>query len=164
VRAVLLLAVAAIGAGCGSDGGNGGGSADSELAKTTLPADDYVRRADDICRDTVRRVLELRDEVEGTPTAKEGAALLERQLEIIREMRARLAALGSPQGKREIAEEFIADIHDAEPHLADTIEALRDGDQRRAEAAAQRYREATMESARQVRDSGLDFEVCGSGA
>ena len=163
MRAAMLLAVV-IAAGCGGDGSNGGGSPDSELAKTSLPVDDYVRRADDICRDTVRRVLELRAEVKGTPTAKEGAAVLERQLNLIRQMRARLAALGSPEGKREIAEEFIADIHDAEPHLENTIDALRDGDRQRVEESGQRYREATMESARQVRDSGLDFEVCGSGA
>ena len=123
-----------------------------------------MTRADDICRDVVKRVLKLRSTMQGSRSADEVADVLEQQLEIVREMGARLEALGSPEGKREIAEEFVADIRDAEPDLEETISAMRDGDRKRATEAAQRYREASLESARQVQNSGLDFEVCGSGA
>ena len=159
----LLLLMGALAAGCGGDKGSAV-EQEPKLADKTLPVDEYVTRADDICRDVVERVLKLRSRIQGSPTANEAADALEEQLEIVREMGTRLEALGSPEGKREVAEEFVADIRDAEPDLERTISAMRDGDQKRATEAAQRYREASMESARQVRDSGLDFEVCGSGA
>jgi hypothetical protein len=157
----MLLGVLA--AGCGGENG-GAPEGNGELADQTLPVDQYVKRADDICRDVAQRVLALRGELTGSPSADEVADVLAKQLRIVRGMRSRLGALGAPEGKREVAEEFVADIRDAEPHLERTIDAMRDGDENRANEAGQRYREASLESAREVRDSGLDFEVCGSGA
>jgi len=159
----LLLLLGVLAAGCGGETGTAV-EEKPQLADKTLPVDEYVRRADDICRDVVKRVLKLRSRVQGSRSPDEVADVLEQQLEIVRQMGARLEALGSPEGKRAIAEEFVADIRDAEPHLERTISAMRDGDQKRANEAAQRYREASLESARQVQNSGLDFEVCGSGA
>lgn len=165
MRRALVLAFAALAAGCGGGGdGDGSASEPGRLADKTLPVDTYVRRADDICRDTLNEVLGLRRRAGSSPTAARIADLLEQQLRIVRRMRSRLEALGAPEGKREVAEEFIADIVDAEPHLEQTIEALRAGKKDEANEAARRYREASLESARQVRESGLDFEVCGSGA
>jgi septation ring formation regulator EzrA len=160
--AVVLLACAA---GCGSNEGDEGSSPDqAEVAERTLPTDEYVSKADEICRDVATQVVALRDEMTGVEDREKVADLLTRQLEAVREMRERLAALGAPEGNREVAEELIADIQDAEPHLEETIQALREGDEERAQENAQRYASASMESARQVRESGLDFEVCGSGA
>lgn len=165
VRWAPLLVFVVLAAGCGGGGdGDGAASEPHGLADKTLPVDTYVRRADDICRDTVDEVLALRRRATGSPTADQAADLLEEQLRIVRRMRARLEALGAPEGKRAVAEEFIADIVDAEPHLEKTIAALRAGDKEEANAAARRYRDASLESARQVQESGLDFEVCGSGA
>ena len=158
----LLFLLGVLAAGCGGETGTAA-EENSRLADKTLPVDEYVRRADDICRDVVRRVVKLHSRVQGSSSPDEVADALEQQLEIVREMEARLEALGSPEGKQEIAEEFVADIRDAEPHLERTISAMREGDQERANEAAQRYREASLESARQVQNSGLDFEVCGSG-
>ena len=159
----VLLLLGALAAGCGSDKGSAV-EQEPKLADKTLPVDEYVTRADDICRDVVDRVLELRSRMQSSGSANAAADVLEEQLEIVREMRTRLEALGAPEGKREIAEEFVADIRDAEPDLERTISAMRDGDKKRATEAARRYREASLESARQVQNSGLDFEVCGSGA
>ncbi len=165
MRCAALLVFIALAAGCGG-GGNGNESASEpgRLADKTLPVETYVRQADDICRDTLNEVLGLRRRAGTAPSAARAADLLEEQLRIVRRMRARLEALGAPEGKRAVAEEFIADIVDAEPHLEKTIAALREGDNDAANEAARRYREASLESARQVRESGLDFEVCGSGA
>jgi hypothetical protein len=151
--------------GCGSDGGEGNASSErSGVADKTLPVDQYVARADDVCRTVAKRVLAIQEELPTAQDPKKAADLLTRQLDAVRDMREGLAALGAPEGKRELAVELVADIEDAEPHLEDTIEALRDGDEQRAGESVQRYSEASMESARQVRESGLDFEVCGSGA
>jgi hypothetical protein len=161
--AVLLLALT-FAAGCGGGDGDGADADEPEVADRSVPTNEYVTKADDICRDVGQRVLALRDELRTAEDRNQAADILQRQLEIVRDMRRRLAALGAPDGNRELAEELIADIADAEPHLEDTIDALRAGDEERANESGQRYAEASLESARQVRDSGLDFEVCGSGA
>jgi TolA-binding protein len=162
--AVSLLLVLTFAAGCGGGDGDQADPEEAEIADRSVPTDEYVTKADDVCRDVGQRVLALREELRTAQNRSQAADILARQLEIVRDMRRRLAALGAPDGNREVAEELIADIADAEPHLQDTIDALRDGDEQRANEAGQRYAEASIESARQVRDSGLDFEVCGSGA
>lgn len=165
-RASVLLALfVALVTACGSEEERGGDdTSEVTIADRTLSPEKYVERADDICADTARRVVAIRDDVNRANTPDEAADLLERQLDAVREMRDRLAALGLPDGQEEIARELITDIDDALPHLETAIAATREGDEERATESAQRYAAASMESARQVRDSGLDFEVCGSGA
>ena len=130
----------------------------------TLPVNEYVARADDICREAATRALKLETEIKDADSADEIADAIEKELQIIREMREDLEALGVPKGEADVAKELVAGIHDAEPHLERVIAAMRDGDEDAAKEAGQRYREASMESASQVQRSGLDFEVCGSGA
>ena len=158
----ILLALALLAAGCG--GGEAGRPDEGGLSSKTLPVNEYVARADDICRDAATRALKLETETEDADSADEIADAIEKELQIIREMREDLEALGVPKGEADVAKELVAGIHDAEQHLEDVIAAMRDGDKDAAKEAGQRYREASMESARQVQRSGLDFEVCGSGA
>jgi hypothetical protein len=158
-RASVLLALfVALVTACGSEGERGGDdTSEVTIADRTLSPEKYVERADDICADTARRVVAIRDDVNQANTPDEAADLLERQLDAVREMRDRLAVLGLPDGQEEIARELITDIDDALPHLETAIAATREGDEERATESAQRYAAASMESARQVRDSGLDF-------
>jgi hypothetical protein len=163
--AVVLL-VSVLVAGCGGDEAQGAETASGPagIADQTVSPERYVELADDICHDTARRVVEIQKDVRKADTPDKAADVLERQLHVVRDMRGRLAALGLPDGKEEIARELIADIDDSLPHLEAAIDAMRKGDESRAQESAQRYAAASMESARQVRESGLDFEVCGSGA
>ena len=134
------------------------------LAAGGSPGRPRRRGRDGICADTARRVVAIQQGIGKADTPQKAALLLERQLKAVRDMRDRLAALGLPKGQEDIARELITDIDDALPHLETAIEAMRDGDQERATESAQRYAASSMESAREVRESGLDFEVCGSGA
>ena len=158
----IFLALALLAAGCGS--GEADRPDDGGLADKTLPVNEYVARADDICREAATSALKLQREINDADSADETADAIEKELTIIREMREDLEALGVPKGKAEVARELVAGISGAEPHLERVIEAMRDGDEDAAKEAGQRYREASMESARQVQRSGLDFNVCGSGA
>lgn len=157
-----FLALALLAAGCGAGGADR--PEDGGLSNKTLPLNEYVARADDICREAATRALKLETEIKDADSADETADAIEKELQIIREMREGLEALGVPKGEADVARELVAGIHDAEPHLARVIEAMRDGDEDAATEAGKRYREASMESARKVQRSGLDFEVCGSGA
>jgi hypothetical protein len=157
-----FLALALLVAGCGAGGADR--PKDGGLSNKTLPVNEYVERADDICREAATRALKLETEIKEADSADETADGIEKELQIIREMREDLEALGVPKGEADVAKELVAGIHDAEPHLERVVEAMRDGDEDAAKEAGKRYREASMESARQVQRSGLDFEVCGSGA
>jgi hypothetical protein len=163
VVGLLLLVLAA---GCGGEDEPGGASVAGgvTIADRSVSPEHYVDQADDICHDTARRVLAIRNDVDMADTAQKAAHLLERQRQAILDMRDRLAALGLPEGHEDVAKEFLSDIDDALPHLEAAIEAMRAGDKARATESAQRYAASSMESAREVRESGLDFEVCGSGA
>jgi acyl-CoA reductase-like NAD-dependent aldehyde dehydrogenase len=163
---VLFLFLVVLAAGCGGEQEQGGDTVAGgvSIADQRLSPEKYVELADDICADTARRVLDIQQDVKNANSPDEAADLLERQLRAVRDMRDRLAALGLPEGRESVARELVTDIDDALPHLEAAIEAMRDGDETRAQESAQRYAAASMESARQVRDSGLDFEVCGSGA
>jgi hypothetical protein len=134
------------------------------IADRTVSPEQYVERADDICHDTARRVVAIQKDVNKADTPQKAADLLERQRQAVIDMRDRLAALGLPEGQENVARELLSDIDDALPHLEAAIDAMRDGDEQRATESAQRYAASSMESAREVRESGLDFEVCGSGA
>ncbi len=158
----ILLALALLAAGCGA--GEADRPDEGGLADKTLPVNEYVARADDICREAATRALKLQREINEADSADETADAIEKELRIIREMREDLEALGVPKGEEDVAKELVGGIRDAEPHLERVIAAMRDGDEDAAKEAGQRYREASTESARQVQRSGLDFEVCGSGA
>jgi acyl-CoA reductase-like NAD-dependent aldehyde dehydrogenase len=159
----LLLALVA---SCGGEDEQGGDTVAESvtIADRTVSPEQYVDQADDICADTARRVVAIQKDIGKADTPQKAADLLERQLEAVRDMRDRLAALGLPEGQEDIARELLTDIDDALPHLEAAIEATRAGDEERATESAQRYAASSMESAREVRESGLDFEVCGSGA
>jgi acyl-CoA reductase-like NAD-dependent aldehyde dehydrogenase len=161
---LVLALVAAAGCGGGDDDGADTVAGGVTIADRTVSPEQYVDQADDICADTARRVVAIQQDINKADTPRKAADLLERQLEAVRDMRDRLAALGLPEGQEEVAKELLTDIDDALPHLEAAIEAMRDGDEERATESAQRYAASSLESAREVRDSGLDFEVCGSGA
>jgi gamma-glutamylcysteine synthetase len=158
----LFLALALLAAGCGA--GEADRPDDGGLSSKTMPVSEYVARADDICRESATRALNLQKEIRDADSTNEMADALEKELRNLREMRKDLEALGVPKGEADVAKELVAGIRDAEPHLERVIAAMRDGDGDAAEEAGQRYREASTESARQVQRSGLDFEVCGSAA
>jgi len=160
LRTFLVLTLLA--AGCGA--GNADRPDEGGLADKTLPVNEYVARADDICREAATSALKLQTETKDADSAAEIADALDKELQIIRQMRAELEALGVPKGEADVAKELVAGIREAEPHLERVIAAMRDGDEEAAKEAGQRYREASMASARQVQRSGLGFEVCGSGA
>lgn len=163
-RAIVALAlIGLLAGGCGSEDSQSQKPVDSGPADKTIPLDEYVTRADLICRKAAARALKLEARIGKAASPQATAELLEQQLQIIRDMRADLEALGIPQGKEAVAEEFIAGIRRAEPHLERVIAAMRDGDEKAASEAGQRYHEASFGSARQVQRSGLDFNACGSG-
>lgn len=152
--------------GCG--GGEGGGA-----GATTIAADEYAQRADEICGraaadvvglDAEQRAREILSE-SGSDSEKMDrvADILDNQLEIIVEFREQLERLGRPSTGAEDVDAMLNKARSAEDELAGAVAALRDGDAEEFAEAAQRYAELSQESAAIARDSELDFAVCGSG-
>jgi hypothetical protein len=142
--------------------------------EATLPAAQYARRADELCRREAVRLLDLRvrqrlRKVEyspGTEAQKLARAvpILVDQLRVISEFRRKFELLGWPSTHRDDAEGLITKARSAEKELQRVIDAARSGDTAKARDALQRYYGFATQSASIARDSKLNFAICGVGA
>jgi hypothetical protein len=140
----------------------------------TVPVKTYVTRADVVCLDVAKKAAALRTEAEEL-AARSGslaearsiaARVYRRQLGLVRSMRLRLIAIGTPRGARAagVAVRLVRDIRRGERALADVVAVAENGSYSAVAQAVSRYRTISLASARAVRDSGLGFRYCGAGA
>ena len=141
-----LLVLAAAG-GCGED---------------TIPLDDYVDRANAICRDSnTRGRAELQSarnrlEADGELDSKELPELNRKALEILRPGLDRLAELSPPDKQQDVAEAYERASRDANDAFADVIKAQEDGDIERFRDAKARNEKHTKEARDAATELGLD--------
>jgi hypothetical protein len=166
VRRVTLALAAVCAAACATSA--------SGASTGVVPPETYVRRADAICLDVARKALALQREaqrrVAGADSNTEArrilASVYRRQLALVRGMRLRLTAIGTPRGAvaARVASRLVADIRAGERALQAVIVATESGTLAAFQRAVTRYRSVSLASARAVRDSPLGFEHCGAGA
>jgi hypothetical protein len=139
-----------------------------------VPRESYVRRADAVCLDVANKALALQREARRLVAAADSDAEARRilarvyrtQLGLIRGMRLRIAAIGTPRGAAtaRTATRLVAGIRTGEGALEDVIAAIETGSLRSFQRAVARYRAVSLASARTVRRSGLGFRYCGAGS
>ena len=140
----------------------------------TVPVATYVERADAICLDVARKAVSLQKQAQVLVSAADSedeartvfARLYRRQLALVRNMRLRFAAIGTPRGARtaRVAARLVADTREGERALADVIAATEHGSTSAIAQAVTRYRTISLASAQAMRRSGLGFRYCGAGA
>lgn len=159
--AVLLCAAAAVGTGVAAE-------------TATVPQATYVSRADAVCLDVANRALALQRETQRLVAAAASDAEARRvlarayrsQLALVGEMRRRIVAIGTPRGSAasRVAARLVVGIRSGERALRDVVGAAERGSLAAFQGAVARYRAVSLESAREVRRSGLGFRYCGAGA
>jgi hypothetical protein len=139
-----------------------------------MPAAEFARRADKLCRQAAVEVLEARTQerlgrIQNSSASEEeqfrrAAPILSEQLQIISEFRRKLELLGTPRAHGDDAERMVEKARSAEVELDNAAEAAKAGDTARVREALVRYYGFASQSASIARDSELNFAVCGSGA
>ena len=160
----------AAGAVCAGAVAASAGAAESAV----VPRDTYVRRADAACLDVAKKALALQREAQRLVSGADSDAAARRilgrvyrsQLGLVRGMRLRIVAIGTPRGAAaaRVAMRLVAGIRAGERALEDVIAAIESGSLSSFQRAVSRYKAVSLESARDVRRSGLGFEYCGAGA
>ena len=94
------------------------------------------------------------------------ARVYRRQLVLVRNMRLRFAAIGTPRGARaaRVAARLVADTRKGERALAEVSAATEHGSTAGIAQAVSRYRTISLASAQAMRRSRLGFRYCGGGA
>jgi hypothetical protein len=139
-----------------------------------MPAAEYARRADKLCRQEAAKVLEARTQerigrIQNSSASEEeqvrrAAPILAEQVRIISEFRRKLELLGAPSAHRDDAERMVEKARSAEVELEHAAQAAKAGDTAQVREALVRYFGFASQSASIARDSGLNFAICGSGA
>jgi hypothetical protein len=152
----------------------GGDESADGTATTSLSAEEYVERADELCQRIATDVVELglqeqaQEILSGGGTTEEKlnviAGLLDQQLQLVSDFRRDIEALGRPAAGRADVDQFLDKTRSAEDELERGIDAAQDGDEDEFADAMQSYADFSTESAAIARDSELNFEICGSGA
>ena len=150
----MALAVLLTG-GCGGESSTTGSATGSTKVGTTMSAEDYARRADELCRRAATEVTELGIQEKGQEILS-GPGTTEEKRDI--------EALGKPATGGEDVDQFLEKTRSAEDELARGIAAARDGDEDEFTDAMQRYAGLASQSASIAQDSELNFAICGAGA
>lgn len=139
-----------------------------------LPAAQYAKRADELCAQVAKKVVDARiqerlSEIELSDAAEEeqlerAAPIIAEQLRMISEFRRKIEQLGLPNAHRDDAELLLEKTRSAEKELEKAVASARAGDSEKAREAIGRYAGFSSQSASIARDSELNFAVCGSGA
>ena len=171
--ACVIVGLTCLGlAACGGDDDEA--ESPASTSASTIPAAQYARRADDLCAQVVKKVLDARIQQRLTridqgsapeaEQAKRAAPILAEQLQLISEFRGKVEQLGLPSEHRDDAERIVEKARSAEEELERAVAAARAGDMKNATEAIGRYYGYTTQSATIARDSELNFAICGSGA
>jgi hypothetical protein len=122
------LAVALIGAGCG-----GGDSSSSSSSGGTLSKDEFVAKANTICRDTQSKLAKIQSDVQakvqGDPSQIQSAieGSVSQLVPIVRSTIDQIAALDAPSDLKPTLEEFKTKTDDALDQVqADPAKAIQD--------------------------------------
>jgi hypothetical protein len=162
-------------AACGGDGAGGDDEARSPgtTSGSTIPADQYAKRADELCAQVATKVVDARiqqrlskiEQSDASEDAKveRAAPILAEQLRMISEFRLGIEHLGTPNAHRDDAELLIEKTRSAEDELEKAVASARKGDSEKAREAIARYAGLSSQSASIARDSELNFAICGSG-
>ncbi len=152
----------------------GAAAATESAPAATVPVATYVERADAICLDAAKKAVSLQKQAQVLVAAADTVAevrtafarVYRRQLVLVRNMRLRFAAIGTPRGARaaRVAVRLVADTRKGERALAEVIEATEHGSTLAITRAVSRYRTISLASAEAMRRSGLGFRYCGAGA
>lgn len=139
-----------------------------------MPVSTYVKRADAVCLDVAKKAVSLRNEAQVLVAAADSEAevravftrIYRRQLALVKSMRLRLVAIGTPRGTRaaRVAARLVAGVRQGERALGEVIAVTERGTTTAIEEAVSRYRTVSLASAQAVRRSGLGFRYCGVGA
>ena len=139
-----------------------------------MPAAQYAKRADELCAQVAKKVLDARiqerlGEIELSDAPEEeqleqAAPILAEQLRMISEFRRKIEQLGMPSAHQDDAELLLEKTRSAEKELEKAVASAREGDSEKAREAIGRYAGFSSQSASIARDSELNFAVCGSGA
>ena len=157
VAAVLTMLIA----GCGGDDSNSDGSATAPAAGETIPADEWARRAEELCDEGANRaeraVLELQREAQNQGLSREEftARLLERSAELSEPTLDRLAALPAPEGKESQARRFEQELRDFLPAVEEMGDAIRD----RSESEVQRLAAEAQQAAVSTRALARELNI-----
>ena len=140
----------------------------------TVPVATFVERADAICLDAAKRAVSLQKQAQVLVAAADTEAevrtvfaqVYRRQLALVRNMRLRFTAIGTPRGARaaRVARRLVGDTRKGERALAEVIAATEHGSTSAIAQAVTRYRTISLASAQAMRRSGLGFRYCGAGA
>jgi hypothetical protein len=165
---------------CGGDGGGGpdeGGSpatTSTTTSATTIPAAQYAKRADELCAQVAKKVIDARiqlrlGKIEQSDASEEdklerAAPILAEQLQMISEFRRKIEQLGMPSAHRDDAERLLEKTRSAEEELENAVDSARESDSEKAREAIGRYAGFSSQSASIARDSELNFAICGAGA
>ena len=157
-----------------ADRGASGTSTTAATTQSTVAAAEYARRADEVCRREIARVLAARTQqrlkhIQATSAPDEqklrrAVVILAQQLELISDFRREIEALGLPDAHQEDARRIVEKARSAEAELGRGIDAARAGDGVAFAEAMQRYAGFSVQSASIARDSKLNFAICGAGA
>ena len=138
-----------------------------------MPAAQYAKRADELCTQVVKKVLDARIQerltrieqrnVSEEEQVMQAAPILAEQLRLISDFRRKVEQLGMPSAHREDAERIVVKARSAEEELEKAVAAAREGDAENTREAISRYYGFSSQSASVARDSELNFAICGSG-
>ena len=173
--ACVVACVACLGlAGCGGDGDDDEAEGPTTTSGPTVPAAQYAARADKLCSEVIRKVLDARIQqrltrIERSNATEEeqverAAPILAEQLRLISDFRRKIEQLGMPSAHRDDAERLLEKTRSAEDELEKAVTSAREGDSETAREAIGRYAGLSAQSASIARDSELNFAICGSGA
>ena len=171
--ACLVACWACLGlAACGGDDDEAGSPTTTSVK--TIPAAQYAKRADELCGQVVRKVLDARIqqrltriEQSNAPEKEQlmqAAPILAEQLRLISDFRRGIERLGMPSAHRDDAKRLFEKTQSAVEELEKAVASARKGDSESAREAIGRYAGFSSQSASIARDSELNFAVCGSGA
>jgi hypothetical protein len=175
--ACVIACSASLGlAACGGGGAGGDDKAESpaKTSGSTMPAAQYAKRADDLCAQVAKNVIDARiqerlagieqSDASEADKVKRAAPIMAEQLQMISEFRRKLEQLGMPSAHRGDAERLVEKTRSAENELEKAVASAREGDAEDAREAIGRYAGFSSQSASIARDSKLNFAICGSGA
>jgi hypothetical protein len=161
-------------AGCGGDGAGSKDEAVSAAttATSTMPAAQYARRADELCSQVAKKVIDARIQERLSRIERSGASeadkmeraapIMAEQLQMISEFRRKVEQLGMPSAHRDDAKRLVEKTRSAEKELEKAVASAQEGDAEGAREAIGRYAGFSAQSASIARDSELNFAICGS--
>ena len=172
--AISLGSMCLLLAACGGGGGDDGADDAGATQKSTVPAAQFSRRGDELCRQLIDKEIDARIQqrlqaIQTSSASEEeklrrAVPLLAEQLSIITAFRRDFERLGMPTAHANDVHAMLEKARSAEEELDRAIESARSGDLRNSNDALHRYAGFSAQSASVARDSELNFAICGSGA